>query len=232
MTTATASRIETNGTAKAAPKAAKASDVVVIQPANICRTTVRIRGTAPYVQHAFSQKSQAIIEAKHREGGQSKSKKARDARDFEAEAEAAKHYSSEGWVGIPATSFRCAMIDACRTAGMVMTRAKMCIFAVADGIDRVDGSPLVRLIAGDPVCPILPARNDSGVIDLRCRPMWHEWSASVTLEYDADMISADSVVNLLDRAGRQVGIGEGRPFSKNSSGMGWGTFVVALDDDE
>ena len=55
--------------------------------------------------------------------------------------------------------------------------------------------------------------------------MWREWEAIVNLEYDADMIAERSVVNLLARMGRQVGIGEGRPFSKNSVGQGWGTFV-------
>jgi len=34
------------------------------------------------------------------------------------------------------------------------------------------------------------------------------------------------VTNLLSRVGMQVGIGEGRPFSKNSAGMGWGTFEL------
>ena len=34
------------------------------------------------------------------------------------------------------------------------------------------------------------------------------------------------VTNLLMRVGQQVGIGEGRPDSKNSAGMGWGTFNV------
>ena len=118
------------------------------------------------------------------------------------------------------------MIDACRTAGLVMTRAKMSVFVLADGFDADDGTPLVRLIAGDPERTEMLVRNDDGSADIRIRPMWREWAADVTLEFDADMITPDSVVNLLDRAGRQVGIGEGRPFSKNSVGQGWGTFSV------
>jgi len=34
------------------------------------------------------------------------------------------------------------------------------------------------------------------------------------------------LTNLLARAGLQVGIGEGRPDSKNSAGMGWGLFQI------
>jgi hypothetical protein len=59
--------------------------------------------------------------------------------------------------------------------------------------------------------------------------MWREWSAVVGIEFDADMITPESIVNLLDRAGRQVGICEGRPFSKDSCGMGWGTFEVVTN---
>jgi hypothetical protein len=118
------------------------------------------------------------------------------------------------------------MIDACRTAGLVMTRAKMAVFIVQDGVGAEDGSPLVRLIAGEPEQTAMRVRNDNGSTDIRVRPMWREWAADVTLEFDADMITGDSVVNLLERAGRQVGIGEGRPFSKASVGQGWGTFTV------
>jgi hypothetical protein len=39
-------------------------------------------------------------------------------------------------------------------------------------------------------------------------------------------------VNLLDRAGQQVGIGAGRPFSKKSVGQGWGTFSVDQQAEE
>jgi len=34
-------------------------------------------------------------------------------------------------------------------------------------------------------------------------------------------------MNLLHRAGLQVGIMEGRPDSKDSCGCGWGTFKIA-----
>ena len=52
------------------------------------------------------------------------------------------------------------------------------------------------------------------------------WSATVRVKFDADMFSLSDVINLFMRAGQQVGIGEGRPDSKKSHGMGWGTFHV------
>jgi hypothetical protein len=156
-----------------------------------------------------------------------KGKAARPPRNYDDDFQGAQHKTVAGWVGIPCTAFRAGMIAACRTVNVVMTKAKMAVFVLPDGFDVEDGTPLVRLQSGaPPERTSLPVRNDNGSADIRIRPMWREWFADVTVEFDADMIDASSVVNLLDRAGRQVGVGEGRPFSKNSVGQGWGTFTV------
>jgi hypothetical protein len=52
--------------------------------------------------------------------------------------------------------------------------------------------------------------------------------AGSVVRFDADQFKASDVVNLLQRAGAQVGIGEGRPFSKSSNGLGYGTFDVEV----
>jgi hypothetical protein len=40
------------------------------------------------------------------------------------------------------------------------------------------------------------------------------------------MLSDTDVVNLISRVGLQVGIGEGRPDSKQSAGLGYGLFEI------
>lgn len=213
--------------------APKDEGVAVIQPANILTVTLRINSRSPHVQCAFSQKAkEQMMAAMATSKAERKAKTARPPRNFDEDFRQAQHVSVAGWNGIPASAFRKAMIDACRTVNLVMTKAKMAVFIVADGFDRADGTPLVRLLAADGTPAAAPertemlVRNDNGSADIRIRPMWREWAADVTVEFDADMITLESVVNLLDRAGRQVGVGEGRPFSKNSVGMGWGTFTV------
>ena len=52
------------------------------------------------------------------------------------------------------------------------------------------------------------------------------------IRFDADMFSAADVANLMNRVGAQVGIGEGRPDSKNSAGMGWGLFSIETKTQE
>jgi hypothetical protein len=56
--------------------------------------------------------------------------------------------------------------------------------------------------------------------------MWKQWKMTVRVRYDADMFSHNDIINLMMRVGQQVGIGEGRPDSKNSAGMGWGLFDI------
>ena len=140
--------------------------------------------------------------------------------------EQAKHVSEEGWIGIPAPSFRNAMISACRIVGFKMTLAKLSVFVLPDGFDADDGTPLVR-IYGEPEVHEGLVRNATGVADVRWRPMWRKWHAIVRVSYDADQFTIEDVLNLLARSGMPVGIGEGRPDSKQSAGMGWGTFEVS-----
>ena len=64
----------------------------------------------------------------------------------------------------------------------------------------------------------------TGSLDVRHRPMYDPWQITVEVEYDATNISAEQVVNLVERAGVSIGIGNGRPELKRS--MQWGTFHV------
>jgi hypothetical protein len=211
--------------------AKKDESVAVIAPANIVRVTLQIQGTAPFVQNKFSKKQRDKMMADMATPkSEKKGKAARPPRDYASDFEQSQHKAVGGWNGIPCPAFRAAMIDACRTTGTVMTRAKMSVFVIPDGFDADDGTPLVKMIAGKPERMESLVRNDNGGADIRVRAMWRQWAAAVTVEFDADMITVESVANLLDRAGRQVGVGEGRPFSKNSVGQGWGTFTVKAGD--
>ena len=64
-------------------------------------------------------------------------------------------------------------------------------------------------------------------VDIAVRPQWLEWGARLRFRYDADQFSASDVVNLISRAGQQVGICEGRPDSSSSTGCGWGVFEIS-----
>lgn len=203
-----------------------AEEVVAIKPPDFRVIELEIEGTSPLVINRFSAKAIEQMRATQEAGSTAKSKRLREPKDFDALFENAKHVSDQGWEGIHAASFRNGAISACRACGFRMTHAKLAFSVYADGFDRVDGAPLVRLTKGVAEQYIAPTRNATGVVDLRCRPMYREWGALLRIRYDAGMLSAADVTNLVVRVGLQVGIGEGRPDSKASAGLGYGLFAV------
>jgi hypothetical protein len=200
---------------------------IEIKAPNFQTANFEIEGTTPFVQNKFSGRVGDEMKEKQEAGSTAKKGKKREAKNFEQCCEEAKHYSDEGWIGIPCTAFRASLVSACRVVGFTMALAKLCLFVPADGYDRDDLTPLVKITEGEPVMNVSPVRiPSSGAMDLRARPMWKYWRCKVSVEYDADQFTEKDVANLLMRAGIQVGVGEGRPDSKKSVGCGWGTFRV------
>jgi hypothetical protein len=211
---------------KAAAAAGKTQRIAIEAP-KFQTVALTIRGIVPYVQHRFSRKAQSIMEEKQRAGSVANKGKARKAKDFDALYEEAMYRDNKGNHGIPASAFRNALISACRTVGFKMTIAKMSLFCEADAFDEADGTPLVLIRKGKPEKHMGAVRLATGVADISCRPLWRPgWEAVVRLSFDSDQFSPTDVVNLLHRAGRQVGVGEGRPDSKDSAGCGWGQFEI------
>lgn len=198
---------------------------ITIAPPNFQSAKIRIVGDAPYVMNKMSSANRRKMMEKQESGERSKKGQKREPKDFNAVYEGAMHISTKGWHGIPASSLRSAMISACRISGFHMTKAKLCIFVEADGIDADDGQPLIKII-GNPTRKDMAVKLADGSTDIIARPFFFDWSADVTVTWDGDIFSASDVVNLLSRAGRQCGIGAGRPDSKSSTGMGWGVFHV------
>jgi hypothetical protein len=214
--------------------AAPNTDTILSIPApNFNYIQLKIVGTTIYCQNKFGAKALEQMRDQQTAGSTAQTKRKRASKNFEQLYEDAKHISTEGWCGIPSSAFRNALIDACRTVGVVMTRAKLAVFIEQDGFDKTSGDPLTRITKGEAYALELPVRNQTGVVDIRARPVWDPgWEAIVTMRFDADMISATDLVNLMLRVGLQVGIGEGRPSSKKSNGIGWGLFSVEVVDNE
>ena len=99
-----------------------------------------------------------------------------------------------------------------------MTKAKIAITEiVADGFDVVSGQPLIA--------PAGPERPDASQRQRQRgyshRPMWREWVADITIEFDADMITAESVVNSwIGPAGRLASAAAGRSRKLDRAGLG------------
>lgn len=198
---------------------------IVIPPPDLQTVAFKLIGTAPYVQLRFSEKMIEGFKEKFGQEPQPGKKPPREKRDYDADFLGSQHISDAGWNGVPASAFRAGCISACRLVDFKMTLAKLSVFIVADGFDKVDGTPLVR-IHGKPELLNMIVRNANGQPDLRTRAMWRTWYIELRVRYDRKQFSSNDIANLVNRVGGQVGIGEGRPDSKSSAGMGWGTFSI------
>jgi hypothetical protein len=201
---------------------------VTIKAPNFKTGEFRIIGNAPLVIHRFSAKTKQQMKDKMEMGKASGSKKVREAKSTDTTFNEARYVSREGWDGFHAGAIRNALISACRLVGFKMTLAKMSLFVLADGVDKEEPQiPLIRILDAKPTKQEDMARVETGQPYVTVRAAYHGWAAKLRIRWDADQFTTDDVSNLLMRVGLQVGIGEGRPDSKNSAGMGWGTFDIS-----
>jgi len=209
-------------------KVAKATKAIHVQiaPPNLKVARFTIKGTAPLVVHRFSSKTKQRLLAIMEAGSTAKKGKKREPLNAEQTYNEARYISKAGWDGFNAAAIRAAMISACRLVGFKMTLAKLCVFVIADGVDAKEPQYSLIRIYGKPRRLDTDARVETGQPYICIRPIYDDWKSEVTIEYDADIFTIDDIANLLARVGKQVGLCEGRPDSKNSAGMGWGTFAI------
>lgn len=200
-------------------------EVKVTRP-NLQVAQFQIVGTSPYCQHKFGTKTKELMRLTQEKGSETKKGMKKPKRNFEQDYKDAIHFSEEGWMGIPASAFRNALIDAHRLTDFKMTHGKCSLFCLGDGLDSEEFNGLVR-IKGEPEMNVSMVRLSKGVCSLAARPIWKKWSAEVNIRFDADQYCLEDVTNLMIRVGIQIGLGEGRHFSKTSNGLGWGCFEVA-----
>lgn len=216
-------KIEVDQETKDPKKKPEKQRELVISPPKFETAFFTIVGLTAYVQNRFSNKTCAKIRRKQELGSTTRKGEKREPKNFQALYEESQHRDrDQGWIGMPATAFRSAMVSACKLTGYAMTMAKLTIFIEADGYDEEE-TPLIKII-GKPEQFEVPVRQQ-GSMDLRVRTKFRAgWKATLRVRYDADQFRLEDVANLLLRVGMQVGIGEGRPDSRKSAGQGWGLF--------
>lgn len=199
---------------------------VTIRAPRMAELRFNVVGTAPLVIHRFSAKTKEQMKKKMETGKAASSRKNREAKATDDLYEESRYRSTDGWDGFNASAVRAAMISACRLVGFRMTLAKLSVFVEPDGWDATEPQiPLIR-IYGAPKKQEDMARVETGQPYVTVRAAYHDWAAKICIRFDLDQFTTEDVANLIARVGLQVGIGEGRPDSKNSAGMGWGLFKI------
>ena len=200
---------------------------IKINAPNIQVAKFEIIGTTPLVVHRFSKKAKDKMIHNMMFPPKPGAKPKREPLDPEAEYNAARYISKDGWDGFNAAAVRNAMISACRLAGFKMTIAKLSLFVIADGVDKLEPQYNLVRILGERERFDAIGRLDNGSPNPVYRPLYFPWKAVLKIAFDRDQLSLQDVANLLHRVGSQIGLCEGRYDSKNSAGQGWGCFMLA-----
>lgn len=174
-----------------------------IQPIKTQHVRFGIEGTSPLVTHNWSEKALRMLRMTAAE----RRKVPKTARNPEEEAEAATYRTSDGSYGFPLLGLKAAIISAAhKDLGIEKTLVKKSMFFADE-----DGSGYIPIEADEPVVREDIVRVGVGQTDLRYRPEFAKWRATVTIELDTNALSAEDVINLVNRAGFGIGLCEWRP---------------------
>lgn len=189
--------------------------VIEIPPVVIRTMPIRIVGDSPLISHKWSDKAKQMMLDKQM--GKAVPKKA--PKDPEQEYRDSLYEHPDGGYGFPSVAFKAAAVSACRSVdGIKMTEARAA-FHVPGELVKIDGTPEMR---EDMV------RIGMGTADIRYRGEFKEWSATLMIRFNENVLTPSQIVNLFNVAGFGVGIGEWRPEKDGSYGM----FHVALGEAE
>lgn len=207
-------------------------DVGIVLPnLNIELMEITIVGDSPLIVHAWDQKQkQAMLDKMMK-----KAKQARETRDPLADFNASLYRLADGGYGFPSVGFKSAAVTACTSvAGITKVAARQAFHILGEDVDVTgvfEGTRarhnLVRIDGGPPSMREDPVRVGMGSSDLRYRGEFANWSARLLVRFNANVLSTEQLMNIINVAGFAVGVGEWRPERDGMSGM----FHVATEAD-
>lgn len=178
---------------------------------DIRRAVIVLVSDSPLVVHAWSAKAKQQILDKQMK----KPRQAPDAKDPDALYRECFYYTADGQYGFPAIAFKAAAVDACSHVSD-LTKVE------ARGAFHVDGDMVALHDYTGPNQRQDMVRIAMGTADVRIRPEFPTWSATLNIRYNAGVLSLDQIANLFNVAGFSIGIGEHRPQRDGQ----WGMFHV------
>lgn len=191
---------------------------VRIRPVSQKVVILTIEGTSILVQHQWAEKARRQI----RDKKAGKKTKVRENCNPEEECADATYRTHDGQYGIPVTAVKSSIIGAAhKDLGIEKTLVKKSLFLRCS-----DPNGVLPIRCSEPRLREDNVRVGMGSADLRYRPEFAAgWECDLTVEYDADNLQLEDVVNLINRAGFGVGICEFRP----EKGGDWGRFQVKTE---
>lgn len=198
----------------------KEEGAIEIPPIRMGVLELTIQGISPLIVNALSHGVAASLE----EGQFSqKAKGPKEKRDREKEFNAARYLDDDGKDCVRGDSLKHALAGAALLVDGVTRTLAQKILYVQDDMIPIKFKGKKPRMRRDFVRVGGKAGKGSGTLMTRYRPEYQPWSCVFHIHYDIDLLSAEQIINLANRAGYQGGIGEWRP---SQSGGNFGRFKV------
>jgi hypothetical protein len=179
--------------------AANNTTTVVLPPLQIETVNVTLIGDTPLIVHRWSEKSKRQMLDKQMK----RASAGKEAKDPERDFRESLYVLEDGSYGFPIIGFKAAAVTACTSIGSMTKVAARQAF-------HVDGE--FAVIEGDePTMREDMVRVGMGTADIRYRGEFKNWFTTIAVKFNANVMSAEQILNLMQTAGFAVGVGEWRP---------------------
>ena len=181
--------------------------VIALKPLNIQRLKIRLVGDSSLICNRWSEKAKKMILDKQMK----KAKSAKEAKNPKEQYRESLYKLPQGKdYGFPAIGFKNAAVSACSHIDGITKVLSRGAFHVIGELVKIEGTPRMR---EDMV------KIGMGIADIRYRGEFAKWACTIEIRYNANVLSAEQIVNLFNTAGFAIGIGEWRPERDGSYGM-------------
>jgi hypothetical protein len=169
---------------------------------------ITIVGDSSLIVHRFDEK----MKTKMKEKQEQIASAGREKRDPQADYEGSLYKLPGGKFGFPAVAFKNAAVTACTSLGKSISKvAARQAFHVMGDMVEIKGKPNMR--------EDMVRVGMSKSADIRYRGEFKEWSCTLRIRFNARVLSAQQIVNLINTAGFAVGVGEWRPEKNGQFGL-------------
>jgi hypothetical protein len=182
-----------------------------LPPIDIRKMTIKLIGDTPLIVHAWSHKAKQEMLDKQMK----KAKAIKEAKDPDRDYRESLYVISEAKDGAPAVygfpviAFKASAVTACTSLADITKVAARQAFHILGEMAVIDGIPRKR---EDMV------RIGMGTADLRYRGEFDPWGTTLTVAYNASVLSEEQIANMFNIAGFAVGVGEWRPEKDGNMG--------------
>lgn len=216
---ATVEKNGTRATSRIGAVSTGSSEPLVLQRLRRDTIHIPIEGMTPVIPHKWSEKALRMMLDKQQ--GRPVNKK--EPKDPETEAHASMYWLEDGVTpGMPAVAFKAAIADAADAFENVTIKAmKKYVFVVGEGPEQL--VPLEGEMQMREDTPRLAGPGRTA--DLRYRFQVYPWRATLIITYAANILTAESLLALVDAAGFG-GVGDWRPSSPQSKSGTFGQWQV------